>query len=227
LDAGAPLRTIAFVSPSRGGVLALTLLAVGCAGGTHTVRRDALPPPAPGSRAGTSNGAGPVPGPARVQARVPPADAARRAVQAAGRLVGARSVVVGGIDYGDGCAALVRAAFAEAELALPKGDARALHEAAKLRFGARRGRPLPGDLAFLADRPGGPVEHVGLVERVGADGTVVLLHRTERGVARIRVNAAQPWKARDPSGRALNDVLIVGGGRVTVGRLLVAFSTIR
>ena len=91
----------------------------------------------------------------------------------------------------------------------------------------RRGKALPGDLVFLSDRSGGPAEHVGLVERAGADGTVVFLLRTDRGVARLRLNASNPWKARTEAGKALNDVLIVGAGRVTTGRLLVGYATLR
>jgi hypothetical protein len=158
---------------------------------------------------------------------MPGADAARHAVATAAGLLGSQEIVVSGVDYGDGCAALVRAALGTAGIALPDGDARTLHEHARARGAARRGRAALGDLVFLADRPGGPAEHVGLVERVAEDGTVVLLHRTERGVARLRLNAAQPWKARTETGKTLNDVLIVGAGRVTVARLLIAYATMR
>lgn len=152
----------------------------------------------------------------------------RRALDAAEGLVGRRDIVVGGVRYGDGCAALVRAAFAEAGAPLPEGarDAPSLLSLARERAGARRSRPTPGDLVFLADRPGGSAEHVGLVSSVAADGTVLLLHHTERGVARLRLNAAQPWKARTEAGKALNDVLLVGAGRVTAARLLVAYATL-
>ena len=90
----------------------------------------------------------------------------------------------------------------------------------------RRGKPVPGDLVFLSDRPGGPIEHVGLVESVAADGTALVLHRTEHGVLRLHLNGAQPWKVKGDTGRAVNDVLLVGAGRVTAGRLLVAYATL-
>jgi hypothetical protein len=41
----------------------------------------------------------------------------------------------------------------------------------------------------------------------------------------VRVNGAQPWKLRSDAGRAVNDVLVVGAGRVSAGRLLVAYAT--
>lgn len=212
-------------------VLALGLLGMACAPGTAATRRDRMPPPAPVSRAGTRDpGAGPAPGlPASsVQARRGPRDqAVRRAIETASSLVGQREIVVSGVRWGDGCVALVRAAFAEAGAPLPPAqDAAALHAIAKQRGGTRRGRPAPGDVVFLADRPGGPPEHAGLVESVSADGTALVLHRTEHGVLRVRVNGAQPWKGRAASGRALNDVLVVGAGRVTAGRLLVAYATL-
>lgn len=152
----------------------------------------------------------------------------RRALDTAEGLVGRREIVVQGVSYGDGCAALVRAALAEAGAPLPPGaiDAPALLALARERGATRRGSPAPGDLVFLADRPGGGAEHVGLVASVSADGTVLLLHHTERGVARLRLNAANPWKARTEAGKVLNDVLLVGAGRVTSARLLVAYATI-
>ncbi len=55
----------------------------------------------------------------------------------------------------------------------------------------------------------------------------MFLHRTARGVARLRLDASNPWKARSESGKTLNDVLIVGAGRVTTGRLLVGYATPR
>jgi cell wall-associated NlpC family hydrolase len=211
--------------------LAFALALAGCAARTGAVRDNRLPPPAAESRAGTRDpGAGPAPAsPRRVQARAVPRDVAvRRAIDAAQGLVGHREIVVSGVRYGDGCGALVRAAFAQAGVPLPASaaDAPSLLALARERGAARRSRPAPGDLVFLADRPGGPAEHVGLVASVGDDGTALVLHHTERGVVRLHLNAAQPWKARTEAGKALNDVVLVGAGRVTAGRLLVAWATL-
>jgi cell wall-associated NlpC family hydrolase len=231
LDGERPAGSIAAMSLPRAPLLALALVAAGCAGGTRAARGNALPPPAAERRAGPpAKGAGPAPGSAapRAQARRMPRDVAvRRAIETASGLVGQREIVVSGVRYGDGCAAVVRAAFAEAGAPLPgDADPAALLALAKARGGTRRSRPAAGDLVFLADRPGGPAEHVGLVASVGVDGTALVLHHTEGGVARLRVNAGQPWKARTETGKALNDVLLVGAGRVTVGRLLVGYATL-
>jgi cell wall-associated NlpC family hydrolase len=246
MDGAPALRTIATMPPLRTCVLGFGLLAAACATRTPATRREPLPPPATATRAGTRDpGAGPDsaparptgaletarPAPAPVQARRPPAahDAAvRRAVETASSLVGQREIVVRGVRWGDGCAALVRAAFAEAGSPLPARalDAHAIQAYARERGAIRRSRPAPGDLVFLADRPGGPAEHVGLVESVGADGTALVLHRTDQGVLRVRVNSAQPWKLKADTGRRVNDLLVVGGGRVAAGRLLVAYATV-
>lgn len=154
--------------------------------------------------------------------------AANRAIEAARALAGKKEIVVGGVSYGEGCSALVRAAYQQAGRTLPagSGDVRSLHALASAENSLRKGRPAPGDLVFLSDRPGGQPEHVGLVEKVGDGGTVTVLHRTSRGVIRMRVNGVQPWKARGDDGQILNDVLVVGGGRVPAGRLLVAYATL-
>jgi cell wall-associated NlpC family hydrolase len=220
------------MSPPRLSLLALALLAGGCAGGSGAARGKPLPPPAAVSRAGTRDpGAGPAPvSPARPPRarRLPREIAVRRAVDTAAGLVGRREIVVAGVRYGDACVSLVRAALAEAGAPVPEGadDAAALLALARERGQVRRFRPAAGDLVFLADRPGGPAEHVGLVQSVSPDGTVLVLHHTERGVARLRLNAGQPWKARTEAGKALNDVLLVGAGRVTAARLLVAYATL-
>jgi cell wall-associated NlpC family hydrolase len=215
----------------RAPLLALALALAGCAGRSRAVRAHALPPPATESRAGTREpGAGPASASSRkAQGRAVPRDAAvGRAISAAEGLVGRRDIVVSGVRYGDGCAALVRAAFAQAGAPLPASaaDAPSLLALARERGAVRRSRPAAGDLVFLADRPGGPAEHVGLVASVGEGGTALVLHHTERGVARIHLTAGQPWKPRNDAGKALNDVLLVGAGRVTAGRLLVAWATL-
>ncbi|MBK9517319.1 MAG: C40 family peptidase [Anaeromyxobacter sp.] len=212
-------------------LLVVAALAAGCATGAPRPAATHLPPPARESRAGTlQRGAGPVavsppPGPPPRGGR----DAAvQRALDSARSLVGRRDIVVDGVRFGDGCAALVRAAYQQAGRPLPAGvdDVAALHALARREKALRKGKPAPGDLVFLADRPGGAPEHVGIVERVTEGGTATVFHRTGRGVVRLRVNAGQPWKARGDDGKILNDVLVVGGGRVPVGRLLVAFASL-
>jgi hypothetical protein len=197
-------------------LVGLALIASGCAGASASASRRPLPPPTGDGRAGAreASGAGPALAP-EVQ----------KAVDTAQSLVGQRSVVVGGRDYGPGCAALVRAAYDKAGRPLPSDarDASSLFSVARTRGTVRTGiRSVPGDLIFLADRPGGPAAHVGLVAQVDPDGTALVLHRVARGVARLHVNLGYPSKVSDPStGRRLNDTLVVGSTPVPAGSLVV------
>jgi hypothetical protein len=217
------------MSPPRPSLLALALLVMGCAGETRSGRASALPTPAP-ARAGTREpGAGPVPGSRAVQARAVPHDlAVRKALETAGALLGERRIVVEGVAYGESCGALVRAALASAGAPIAGGpdDVQAILAHVRGYAALRRTQPVPGDVVFLSERPGGPAEHVGLVQTVSEDGTALVLHRTERGVARLHLNAAKPWKVRSETGRALNDLLVVGGGKLPAGRLVVGFATV-
>jgi cell wall-associated NlpC family hydrolase len=206
--------------------LALALLGAGCASGHLAQRRPLPPPPASESRAGApaTRDAGPAPAPAR---RTTPAlgQEARVAVDAATSLVGRRQIVLDGVDYGPGCAALVRASLDHAGHPLPT-DVRSvpqLHAFAERRGALRAGRRLqPGDVVFLADRPGGRPAHAGLVARADPDGTAVVVHRVARGVMRLRVNLAWPQKTNDPAtGRLVNDTLAVGKEQLPAGSLVV------
>jgi hypothetical protein len=206
-------------------VLAAALALAGCATGAARTKPATLPPPAHQSRAGASTRSA---GPAPVSRPPPPSPEVARAVDTAAALVGSRTIVVDGVDYGSGCAALVRAAFVRAGRALP-ADAR--DAPAVMAVAERRGalshsrRAAAGDLVFLSDRPGGPVAHVGLVARVEPDGTLVVLHRVARGVRRVRVNLAYPDRAVDPStGRHINDTLLVRSQAMSAGSLVVGVS---
>ena len=209
-----------------GALAALAVVAAGCHHAPPRTRSDDLPPPASESRAGASKrSAGPVSAPV-ASAAAPVAPERARAVAAAAGLVGRRTIVVDGVDYGMDCAALVRAAYERAGHPLPPDarDAAALYALAKRRGLLAEGRrAAPGDLVFFAEREGGRPAHVGLVESVDPDGTAIVFHRVARGVMRLRVNLAWPGRQTDPStGRHVNDVLLVGARAVPAGSLVVA-----
>jgi cell wall-associated NlpC family hydrolase len=204
--------------------LAVALVLLGCATRSTRTRHATLPPPALQSRAGApEKSAGPAPGSSTHEL-----PEVARAVEAASALVGQRAIVIDGVDYGPGCAALVRAAFARAGRPLPPEvlDARSV-----LALADRRGamsttrRPRPGDLVFLSDRPGGPAAHVALVARAEPDGTALVLHRVARGVRRVRLNLAYPERPTDPAtGKHINDMLIVQARPLPAGSLVVGVS---
>lgn len=205
---------------------ALALCGAGCTTGHLAARHPLPPPPASESRAGAPSpgGVGPVSALPRRSAPAPGRDA-QAAIDTVSSLVGRRSVVVGGVDYGPGCTALVRAALDRAGHPVPADvtDAPRLHALAERRGALRPGRRIqPGDVVFLADRPGGRPAHAGLVARADPDGTAVLVHRVARGVMRLRVNLAWPQRTNDPAtGRLINDTLYVGKDGIPAGSLVV------
>jgi hypothetical protein len=212
----------------------LTAGLIGCASSSGAVARRPLPPPAGDGRAGTRDERSAGPALASQAKTSPPAAPlkpdVKRAVDTASSLVGRREIVVDGRDYGSGCAALVRAAFDKAGKPLP-ADARtatALLDFARGRGALKSGiRSAPGDLVFLADSPGGPPAHVGLVARVDPDGTALILHRLARGVAKMRLNMGYPTRVADPAtGKRLNDTLQVRSGTAAAGSLVVGVATL-
>jgi cell wall-associated NlpC family hydrolase len=213
-------------------LLALATGNVACTSSQAAAARRPLPPPAGDGRAGIRDDRGA--GPALASGPVAPVPAlkpdVRAAVDTAQSLVGRRDVVVDGRDYGAGCTALVRAAFDHAGKPLPS-DARtagALLDVARGRNAMRTGiRCSPGDVVFLADRPGGTAAHVGLVTGVEPDGTAVVVHRLARGVAKMRVNLGYPGRVSDPAtGKRLNDTLQVGKSTAPAGSLVVGVATL-
>jgi cell wall-associated NlpC family hydrolase len=213
-------------------LLTLAIGNVACGSSHVAAARRPLPPPAGDGRAGVRDdrGAGPAlasGSPASSPALKPDV---RAAIDTAQSLVGRRDVVVDGRDYGSGCTALVRAAFDHAGKPLPSEarTAGALLDVARGRNAMRTGiRCSPGDVVFLADRPGGTAAHVGLVTGVDPDGTAVVVHRLARGVAKMRVNLGYPGRVSDPStGKRLNDTLQVGKNTAPAGSLVVGVATL-
>ncbi len=208
--------------------LLLLGLAIGnfaCASSQSAAARRPLPPPAGDGRAGVRDDRGSGPAIASAAKAPPLKPDVKAAVDAAQSLVGHRDVVVDGRNYGPGCTAVVRAAFDHAGKPLPP-DARtasALLEVARGRNALRSGiRCSPGDVVFLADKPGGTAAHVGLVTRVDPDGTALVVHRLSRGVASLRVNLGYPGRVSDPgTGKRLNDTLQVGKSSAPAGSLVV------
>ncbi|MEW5739035.1 MAG: CHAP domain-containing protein [Myxococcota bacterium] len=152
--------------------------------------------------------------------------ARQSALGAAQHLVGKRKIVVNGQTFGDDCTGLVRAAYSQAGIdlmtAAQPGDNGVT---AIYRFAARHGRiytggqPVAGDLVFFREtydlnrdgRDNDGLTHVGLVEAVESDGTVIVIHRVARGVVRYRMNLGFRASATTPSGRKVNDWLRAAG----------------
>ncbi|MCC6336066.1 MAG: CHAP domain-containing protein [Myxococcales bacterium] len=148
------------------------------------------------------------------------------ALSTAQRLVGKRKIVVNGQRFGDDCTGLVRAAYTQAGVDLMSAAEPGDNGVTAIwRFAARHGRiytgghPVAGDLVFFREtydlnrdgRDNDGLTHVGLVESLEDDGTVIVIHRVARGVVRYRMNLAHRDKATTPGGRRVNDWLRAGG----------------
>lgn len=181
-------------------------------------------------------------------ARVEPLDVGPgsrdRVIEAARGLVGSKRVDVGGKRFGDDCTGLVRGVYSSLGVdLLSAGEPQDNGVTAIWRFTAKHGRlydggrPVPGDLVFFREtydlnRDGAVndgLTHIGLVDEVEPDGTVLVIHRVARGVVRYRMNLANPSLARDGSGKVINDGLRLpgaGSSRRLTGELFVSFGTL-
>jgi hypothetical protein len=122
----------------------------------------------------------------------------------------------------DDCSGLVRAAYhaVGVELlshgTLPGENAvSAIYRRARSAGAVHRKTPKPGDLVFFHEtydrnRDGqrnDGLTHLGVIESVERDGTVVFVHRGGSGVKRARMNLAQPMKRQTKTGQVLNDYI--------------------
>ncbi|MGA9526083.1 MAG: NlpC/P60 family protein [Myxococcaceae bacterium] len=122
----------------------------------------------------------------------------------------------------DDCSGLVRLAYLEAGLPLaPSEGKRGDNMTTALwrrvdRLGALRiADPKPGDLVFFSEtydrnrdgRRNDGLTHIGIVEEVLANGTVVFIHRGDNGVKRSRMNLLDGARHKDENGEVLNDWL--------------------
>ncbi len=150
------------------------------------------------------------------------AGARATAVGTAQGLVGKNRVVVGGKRYGDDCTSFVKAVYEPLGVdLLTEAEPGDNGVTAMWRFASRHGRifeggrPLPGDLVFFKEtydqnrdgQANDGLTHIGVVEDVEADGTVLVIHRVARGVVRYRMNLNAPTQMRTRSGKRLNDWL--------------------
>jgi len=98
----------------------------------------------------------------------------------------------------------------------------------------------PGDLVFFHNtwdfngdgRLNDPLTHVGVVEGVESDGTVVFVSQVSGGIERYRMNLTRPYTHRTSYGRVLNDFMRrkdirdPEATRYLTGQLFAAFGTL-
>ncbi len=145
-------------------------------------------------------------------------------VESAARLVGARAIASQGKRIAYDCAGVTRAIFLEHGIDLyrgafndPKGNGvRLIHNHVRQHGTVHRGSNVnPGDLVFFDNtwdfngdgKLNDPLTHVGIVERLEGDGTVIFISRVANAIERYRMNLDQPHVHKTAHGLVLNDYI--------------------
>lgn len=165
------------------------------------------------------------------------------------RFVGQSRIQVDGRNYAPDCSGFVRGVYASQRVDLYGGLGELdggngvgrifthVVEHGRIHYGPT---VHPGDLVFFHNTwdfnrdglPNDPLTHVGVVEKVDLDGTVVFVSSVSAGIERYRMNLKHPDTHKALDGRVLNDFLRrkhVGDARGTyylAGRLFAAFGTL-
>ncbi len=124
---------------------------------------------------------------------------------------------VGASQYRKDCSGFVLSVLAQERIRLDhallgnkdSSVASIFHEVEKRGLVHRRKVPAIGDLVFFSNtydrnrdgRLNDPLTHIGIVERVDADGTVTFIHHVRRGVLRYKMNLFNPRMRRQSDTR--------------------------
>jgi cell wall-associated NlpC family hydrolase len=156
--------------------------------------------------------------PAKPKRKAVPLSRGRRVAQRAAGLVGAS---LSSYHVPDDCSGLVRLAYQSVGVELlslgtrpGENAASAMYRRAQAKGALHRKMPQPGDIIFFREtydrnRDGlrnDGVTHVGVIESVARDGTVVFVHRGGKGVGRARMNLRHT-RHQGTGGRVLNDYI--------------------
>ncbi|MBH0188809.1 MAG: hypothetical protein HP493_08175 [Nitrospira sp.] len=145
-------------------------------------------------------------------------------VQTAATLVGATTITSKGRKIAYDCAGVTRAVFLKHGIDLydtgsddPKANGVRLIYDHVRRHGIVHQGPAtqPGDLVFFDNtwdfngdgEWNDPLTHVGIVERIESDGTVVFISRVADAIQRYRMNLRHPQIHKTADGRILNDYI--------------------
>lgn len=157
--------------------------------------------------------------------RANPPDTRQQAiVRTAVNLVGSKTIESNGRHIAYDCAGVTRAIYLAHGIDLYEGGAgdgaangvRLIYNHLRAHGRLHRGPVVQaGDLVFFDNtwdyngdgRINDPLTHVGIVEAVETDGTIVFISRVAGAIERYRMNVTQPHVHRTADGRLLNDYL--------------------
>lgn len=165
------------------------------------------------------------------------------------RFVGQSRIQIGGRKYNPDCSGFVRGVYASQRVDLYSGLGELdggngvgriythIVEHGRIHYGPT---VHPGDLVFFHNTwdfngdglPNDPLTHIGVVEKVEPDGTVLFVSSLSRGIERYRMNLQHPDIHKTADGRVFNDFLRrkrFGDGMGTQylsGQLFAAFGTL-
>jgi hypothetical protein len=145
-------------------------------------------------------------------------------VESAARLVGVRAITSQGKRIAYDCAGVTRAIFLEHGIDLyrgafagPKGNGvRLIHNHVRQHGTLHRESNVnPGDLVFFDNtwdfnedgKLNDPLTHVGVIERLEPDGTVIFISRVANAIERYHMNLDQPHVHKTAQGLVLNDYI--------------------
>jgi NlpC/P60 family len=210
-------------------VLAITTL-VGCSQPAQTLKRAIIAPPLSASKMEPRDvpalpqpapRSGPEPHPTFFMTSLPSRLAI---VESAARLVGARTIASQGKRIAYDCAGVTRAIFLEHGIDLYRGafndskgnGVRLIHNHVRQHGTLHRESNVnPGDLVFFDNtwdfngdgKLNDPLTHVGVIERLESDGTVIFISRVANAIERYRMNLDQPHVHKTAQGLVLNDYI--------------------
>lgn len=164
---------------------------------------------------------------------LPPPEGVDEVIAQARAHLGKERVRVNGKAFRYDCSGFVRGVFSTLGVDLLSEDGDGDDNGVRLihRYVARHGEnharavPNRGDVVYFDntwDKNGNgklddPLTHVGLVEEVRADGTVMVIHRANRGIVRDPMNLARPHDLKDAGGAELNSYLRPKGRKEPAG----------
>ncbi len=145
-------------------------------------------------------------------------------VQTAVKLVGATTITSGDRKIAYDCAGVTRAIFLKHGIDLYDADTdhpnangvRIIYDHVRRHGSVHLGPEVqPGDLVFFDNtwdfngdgELNDPLTHVGIVERIEPDGTVVFISRVAAAIQRYRMNLRHPHVHKTADNRILNDYI--------------------